>query len=397
MFAENIIKFDDKFELSWDLLMFFSVMLKRSKSFAKKKEIVEFLKCTAAFEGLGVNINQELAYRYILQDGQGDRVFEDEVLIRIKSDGPQLKVYRNGEEQSLLDYFANHDEILKGNTSIKQERALVPYICSTMNMFAVMCNSRNYTWKKFAENFFNVESLVENLLNDQYKINLRSIICNMLTRLYVDQEPRRTIAWPELCKVVRTEATRGDLNNTQISEEFKPNKGELKSDPVDVLKVQERILDYSESLARLVDDYSKFIELTQGPTEKKIGLNKIFTNAPNIYNEHTLEMIRLFKKLVVFGKYDIKTCKTIEETHKDLKNKALFTIIRSLVSVLEFNTMYPETRMIMVNKRIEDAKVITNSLFTTPKSQESKEVKKQFVQSGDDGSEDFSQGESFQK
>jgi len=57
MFAENIIKFDDKFELSWDLLMFFSVMLKRSKSFAKKKEIVEFLKCTAAFEGLGVNIN----------------------------------------------------------------------------------------------------------------------------------------------------------------------------------------------------------------------------------------------------------------------------------------------------------------------------------------------------
>ena len=79
-------------------------------------------------------------------------------------------------------------------------------------------------------------------------------------------------------------------------------------------------------------------------------------------------MIRLFKKLVVFGKYDIKTCKTIEETHKDLKNKALFTIIRSLVSVLEFNTMYPETRMIMVNKRIEDAKVITNSLFTTPKS-----------------------------
>ena len=51
----------------------------------------------------------------------------------------------------------------------------------------------------------------------------------------------------------------------------------------------------------------------------------------------------------------------------------------------------------MVNRRIKDAKVNTNSLFTIGKSQESKEVKKQFVQSGDDGSEDFSQGESFQK
>lgn len=68
-----------------------------------------------------------------------------------------------------------------------------------------MSNSRNYTWKKFAENFFNVESLVENLLNEKFSFELRSIICNMLNRIYVDQEPRRLIVWPELCKIVRTE------------------------------------------------------------------------------------------------------------------------------------------------------------------------------------------------
>lgn len=32
-----------------------------------------------------------------------------------------------------------------------------------MRMYSRMCNSRNYTWKKFAENFFNVESLIENI------------------------------------------------------------------------------------------------------------------------------------------------------------------------------------------------------------------------------------------
>ena len=53
-------------------------------------------------------------------------------------------------------------------------------------MYATMCNTRNYTWKKFAENFFNVESLVENLLNDSFTYDLRAIICNMLNKLYVD-------------------------------------------------------------------------------------------------------------------------------------------------------------------------------------------------------------------
>lgn len=32
-----------------------------------------------------------------------------------------------------------------------------------MRLYAIMSNSRNYTWKKFAENFFNVESLIENI------------------------------------------------------------------------------------------------------------------------------------------------------------------------------------------------------------------------------------------
>jgi hypothetical protein len=74
----------------------------------------------------------------------------------------------------------------------------------------------------------------------------------MLNRLYVDQEPRRLINWPELCKVVRTDwgkGKKGDLNVTQMSEDFKPDKGELRSDPVDVRKVKEKILSYIELMA----------------------------------------------------------------------------------------------------------------------------------------------------
>ena len=75
-----------------------------------------------------------------------------------------------------------------------------------------MCNSRNYTWKKFAENFFNVESLVENLLNKQFYFKMRSNICQLLLKLYVDQEPRRLQKWPELCKVVKVDDNAKDIN-----------------------------------------------------------------------------------------------------------------------------------------------------------------------------------------
>jgi hypothetical protein len=98
----------------------------------------------------------------------------------------------------LLDYFHAYQEKHKSNNEVEElsqpafqhkkklETNLVPYICETMNMYSIMCNSRNYTWKKFAENFFNVESLVENLLNKQFSFELRAIICNMLNKLYVD-------------------------------------------------------------------------------------------------------------------------------------------------------------------------------------------------------------------
>ena len=44
-------------------------MLKGNLSFQKKGEIVRFLKSTAIYNERGVNINQELSYRYILSEG----------------------------------------------------------------------------------------------------------------------------------------------------------------------------------------------------------------------------------------------------------------------------------------------------------------------------------------
>lgn len=54
-----------------------------------------------------------------------------------------------------------------------------------------MCNNRNYTWKKFVENCCNVESLEQSIQEKKFEYDIRAIVCNLLNKLYIDQEPRR--------------------------------------------------------------------------------------------------------------------------------------------------------------------------------------------------------------
>ncbi len=49
-----------------------------------------------------------------------------------------------------------------------------------------MCNSRNYTWKKFVENATNVDALVTSMLDPKFSYKIRAIICNLLNKLYID-------------------------------------------------------------------------------------------------------------------------------------------------------------------------------------------------------------------
>lgn len=51
------------------------------------------------------------------------------------------------------------------NNEFRIENYFVEYIEEMIKTYASMCNTRNYTWKGFAENFFNVESLLKNLNN----------------------------------------------------------------------------------------------------------------------------------------------------------------------------------------------------------------------------------------
>lgn len=65
-----------------------------------------------------------------------------------------------------------------------------------------MCNSRNNTWKRSLEVFLPGAVLITNLIDPEIGYEMRATICRLLNKLYVDQEPRRSKIYPELCKVL---------------------------------------------------------------------------------------------------------------------------------------------------------------------------------------------------
>ena len=72
----------------------------------------------------------------------------------------------------------------------------------------------------------------------------------------------------------------------------------------------------------MVQMNSDQVDLAKGPNERQGMLDDVFKNAPIIYNELTLEVIRLFKLLIQFGKYAIRIGENEEETVN--LNKELF-------------------------------------------------------------------------
>lgn len=106
-------------------------------------------------------------------------------MLRIKSDGPTLIVFVNDQQRKLIDIILkkNFNISVKADGDEDQDEGLVPghpenmknkvyddhsvlmFVMDQINFYSSMSTSRNYTWKRFVENSFNVEALIETILD----------------------------------------------------------------------------------------------------------------------------------------------------------------------------------------------------------------------------------------
>jgi len=80
-------------------------------------------------------------------------------------------------------------------------------ICDQLDFYLSMCNDRNYTWKNFLEDKFQsktskaYECLLANI-DIKVPFEIRARIVELLSQLFIDQEPRQQVQVPVLCKTV---------------------------------------------------------------------------------------------------------------------------------------------------------------------------------------------------
>lgn len=133
-----------------------------------------------------------------------------------------------------------------------------------MEFFANMCNKRNNTWKKFVDKSCKFESLAKTIVEEKITFNIRAIICQLLNKLYVDQEPKRVKFFPELCKILVE-------NNDDWNIEVASDKVE-KSEDIDI---KDKLLTYIKAKSKLLEDISENIKMDRSNKNEQEEFQKI--------------------------------------------------------------------------------------------------------------------------
>ncbi|EGR27925.1 MIR domain protein [Ichthyophthirius multifiliis] len=366
-----------KIKEQWDIIDFYCYLLIKNNKFEIKRKLLSFLATAATYRQCGINVNQELIYKYLIPKNE-EQVYEDNYFIRIKSDGPTLIVFVNSEQRKLVDIVnqKNFHQIGKKNIDvaqkqdnlqkinlyiliyiifiylrlqndyIKSDTEILNFISDQIQFYASMCNNRNNTWKKFVENSCNFYALVETITDQKFNYEIRSIICQLLNKLFLDQEPKRIQYVPELCKILKNEQDLQDYDAINQQEK----------DFID--QIQAKILQYIQQKSEIVEQMQKIVE-GENSKNNESNCKLVQQKSEDIYNNLTFEIMKLFRLLIDFGKYNIhQELKNFKQQQNNNNNESkiipqdqFFKNISSMMNIFEFDKVFPEARNILILKR----------------------------------------------
>lgn len=186
----------------WDLLNFFIMMIFQAElTLTDRKNLLSFLKTSVVKDGNGLNVNQELIFKYLnlnskkemnvifrkmlfsidtvnstimitTDDGNAHKL--EEAFCDIQQNSSTLPPIKNvGDAINKLKLIPlissttpqNSPSPTKITKARKPKKSLntytsTKYICDQFDFYAMMCNGRNHTWKKFLEGRIGLEAMI---------------------------------------------------------------------------------------------------------------------------------------------------------------------------------------------------------------------------------------------
>lgn len=186
---------DDDIQLNvqWDLLSFFIMMIFQAEiSINDKKNLLKFLNTSVDFNDNGVNMNQELIFKYLnIGSKKWNNLLFEKLLFEIETEN-QVILVRNEKVLIKLEDFFQTEKNYNGQIGFSnvKELKLIPtisspdkkafskrktaislngnysnfnYLCDQFDFYSLMCNGRNHTWKKFLEEKIHYGALIKYL------------------------------------------------------------------------------------------------------------------------------------------------------------------------------------------------------------------------------------------
>ena len=213
---------------NWNPIQFFACLLLKTDDINKQKRLLSFFHTISVNNGQGININQELTFKYFCHNDPEKGSILNSNLIKLFSKDQkklfvtaplkpyngatyELKKFLDNEEE--FDGFANFLENIyrENDESFDEEN---PYhmfrsienvneevLISYIDLCGALCQSRNFSWKSRLEREIPWEALLT-YLREELSNEVKASISRLMTSLYIDQEPRRKVNIPVLCKVV---------------------------------------------------------------------------------------------------------------------------------------------------------------------------------------------------
>jgi hypothetical protein len=167
-------------------------------------------------------VNQEKIHEYIFENPE---TYKKAVIItNTKDDNERFFISMKLQDEIGEDLMLLDDCCLEGSPYSLE----LKYFISLLDLFADMCQGRNYVCNETIREWFPITALRYNIWNTNLNKDIRAAFCRLMLNLYIDSYPRENSKRPELCRILGT----GNVayTNTNMREMCSKNFSLLASD-----------------------------------------------------------------------------------------------------------------------------------------------------------------------
>lgn len=222
-----------------------------------------------------------------------------------KYSGDQITVSYGGVKQTFEEFFKQDSQ---------QEKRII-FMKSQLDLYATLCQNRNYSSSKSIAKIFTITSLIRYIENDEIPDDIRAVLIKIVSVIHIDREPRTVQERPSLVKIINVDKDSSE-SKPPAYEKYKTVKAAIESgNEIEMTNILHPNKDEAEPILGKTEDHLEKEVLDRIKTfifnhlQRMSDLCAKQEPAHVIYNQLTYEIIKTVCLMLKFGLFKTKNAK----------------------------------------------------------------------------------------